>query len=922
MRGWSWGAGVLVAMVMGAAPAAAASCNGTASLTLDAVKLAADASVTLTLEGELLDAAATCDGEGATSYATTVSCTGGTCALVDGLRPGAWVHRIAVQVAGSDLQVQRQGSVVILGDAPGVANRVEWTIYPRTFSVGAATGVAFLGALTAARTYTASNPGPALIVFDPTVFPGADDPRVVPLRFLESPSHVCVAGETCPADGRETTVCFTGSRIVIDALDERARPGGVVLDTGTCSRSLFRMYGSDNVLRGLELRGSRKQNPTIPIDTVAITGAAAQRNRLEQVIVRGPTQGDAVSVEAGAVATVIEDSEVHGAEDRGIKVTTAGDADVRRSCVHDNRNGGVLVTFGGTARVRHSLVQHNVPGPSQNGISVGVPEERGAVSTLVTDGNLVRFAGARGISVVNAAHATLRHDFVTEAQVAGTRIETTVTSVVPHMSGRGLAFVCNRGAVSGTCVAEPGIRCVDDTPCAIGCGFPQVGGYGAVIARCDDCSPPDVNLGPASTDAGRNAFVLNRDETAPVPGVNLSNALDAGDPVPVARGNQWEHCGDGPTCDVASVMSTDVRPAGSVVVGAPGNPGAGQAPVLVRIEPARPRKGELVRVYNGVLDGTGGAFDAIAGAACTTSGMPADACSAASPEVALQNAVDPRGNRVSLTIGGEAFTPSVHAVTPTMLAFEMPVDCWAPATLAVARGDDPSAPVAFCDPGPCGGQPDGTPCDDGSICTEDDVCGGGVCGGAPVACAACTQCDGTLGCVTAPADDCRQTPMPTAEVTVRTEASGDTEWLRWRWARGEETTLGDLGDPTTGDGYRFCVFDESGSTPVLLASADVPPGGTCGEEPCWLRRGERGMRFRDPARRHGGVERIDVRAGRDGQARVTVRATGARLDVPAPPMELPLRFQLQASTGVCWESVFSQSGARQNAAGFYRGRSD
>jgi hypothetical protein len=82
------------------------------------------------------------------------------------------------------------------------------------------------------------------------------------------------------------------------------------------------------------------------------------------------------------------------------------------------------------------------------------------------------------------------------------------------------------------------------------------------------------------------------------------------------------------------------------------------------------------------------------------------------------------------------------------------------------------------------------------------------------------------------------------------------------------------------------------------------------------------MRFRDPAHRHGGVERIDVRAGRAGQARVTVRAMGARLDVPPPPMELPLRFQLQASTGVCWESVFSQSGARRNAVGFYRGRSD
>jgi len=897
-------------------------CPASASVAFEVEQLAADATVSLTLDGELLDPDATCGGTGETTYATTVECGGGTCAVLDGLRPGAWVHRIAVQVAGSDRQVQSQRSVLVLGDAPGIANRVAWTVYPKTFAVAAATDTAFLATLAAATAYTGAHPGPALIAFDRAVFPGAHDPRVVPIRFIEQPSHVCVSGETCAADGRETTMCFTGSRLVVDGLDHLGRTGAVVLDAGTCSRSLFRMYGSDNVLRGLELRGSRKQNPTIPLDTIAITGPAAQRNRLERVIVRGPTSGDAVSVEAGAADVVIEDSEVHGAEDRGIKVTTAGDAEIRRSCVHDNRNGGVLVTFGGTALVEHSVVQHNVPGPSQNGISVGVPESKGAVSTLVTDGNVVRFAGSRGISVVNAAHATLRHDYVAEAQVAGTRVETTVSDVAPHLSGRGLAFACNKRAVSGACIGEPGIRCLDDTPCTVGCGFQQVGGFGAVIARCEGCSAPDVDLGPASTDAGRNAFVLNRDGTAPVPGVNFSNALGAADPLPIARGNQWEHCGDGDVCDVASVLAEDVRPGGGLVVGTPGGPGAGASPRIARIEPTRPRKGELVRVYNGVLDGHGGAFDAIAGAACVAPGVPADACSPASAEVALRNAVDPRGNRVTLTIGGELLSPAVHVVTPTMLAFEMPVDCWAPATLAVSRGDDASPAVAFCDPGPCGGKPDGTACDDGSICTEADVCSGGVCGGAPIACAACTQCDESLGCVAAPALDCRETLLPTADVTVRADGTSDVERLRWRWVRGDETTLADIGDPTSADGYTFCVYDESGPAPLLLGSTVVPPGGSCVDGPCWLPRGFKGMRFRDPARRHGGIERIDVRAGGAGKARLIVRAEGDALGLPRPPVELPVRLQLQSTTGACWESVFSNRGAKRNAAGFYRGRSD
>lgn len=907
--------------LMSAQPALSVTCPGTASLALDVDNLAADATVTLTLDGELLDPSATCDGSGETTYSTTVECTGGTCAILDGLRPGAWVHRISVQVAGSDRQVQSQRSVLVLGDAAGVANQTSWTVFPKTFSVDAATGTEFLATLAAATAYTSANPGPALIAFDRAVFPGAHDPRVVPIRFVEHPSHVCVTGETCAADGRETTMCFTGSRIVIDGLDALGRTGGVVLDAGTCSRSLLRIYGSDNVLRGLELRGSRKAIPTIPLDTIAFTGAAAQRNRLEHVVVRGPTSGDGVSVEAAAADTMIVDTEVYGAEDRGIKVTTTGDAHIQRSCVHDNRNGGVLVTFGGTAHVEQSVIQHNAPGPSQNGISVGVPESKGAVSTLVTDGNVVRFAGSRGISVVNAARATLRNDYVSEAQVAGTRIETTVTDVVPHMSGRGLTFTCNNGAVSGTCVGEPGLRCVDDSPCAVSCGFPQVGGYGAVIARCNGCGVPNVDIGRASTDPGRNAFVLNRDATAASPGVNFSNALGDGDPTPSARGNQWEHCGDGDVCDVAAVMSQDVRPSSSIVVGSPGGSGAGPSPVIARIEPSRPRKGELVRVYNAAADGVGGPFDAIAGAACADSGMPADACSAASPEVALQNAVDPRGNRVTIAIGGELLSPDVYAVTPTMLAFEMPVDCWAPATLSVERGNDAGAAVAFCDPGPCGGKPDGTACDDGSICTEDDVCSGGVCGGAPIACAACTQCDETLGCVAAPALDCHETPMPTADVTLRTDET-NTERLRWRWARGEETTLADIGDPTSVDGYTFCAYDESGDAPVLLAAALIPPGGTCGDGPCWSERGERGMRFRDPGRRHGGIERIDVRVGRQGQAQVMVRARGAGVRTAAAPVELPVRLQLQSRTGACWESVFSEQGARRNALGFYRGRSD
>ena len=107
----------------------ASPCPGPASVAVFAENLSADSAVTLHVEGQLLDAGATCDGAGATTYATTLDCAGAAaapCGRIEGLRPGAWVHRVRVQVNGSDEQAQSQRSVV-LATAPDGANIVSWT---------------------------------------------------------------------------------------------------------------------------------------------------------------------------------------------------------------------------------------------------------------------------------------------------------------------------------------------------------------------------------------------------------------------------------------------------------------------------------------------------------------------------------------------------------------------------------------------------------------------------------------------------------------------------------------------------------------------------------------------------------------------------------------------------------------------------
>lgn len=46
-------------------------------------------------------------------------------------------------------------------------------------------------------------------------------------------------------------------------------------------------------------------------------------------------------------ANVISETQITGAEDKGIKVDLGGFATIERSCVHDNANGGIQSTLGG-----------------------------------------------------------------------------------------------------------------------------------------------------------------------------------------------------------------------------------------------------------------------------------------------------------------------------------------------------------------------------------------------------------------------------------------------------------------------------------------------------------------------------------------------------------------------------------------------
>src|SRR5262249_32010958 len=156
--------------------------------------------------------------------------------------------------------------------------------------------------------------------FDPAAFPGASDPRRIHLFTCGAPTDYnrcksTVSVTHCPCDPAQgdgclggtldpqavtAGLCMSGDRVVVDALDHDARAGGVVLTVDACSRRVLRLYGADSTLRGLVVEGTQACNPGTQLDAVAITGSRARRNRIEQALVVGPTNGDALSVEDGA----------------------------------------------------------------------------------------------------------------------------------------------------------------------------------------------------------------------------------------------------------------------------------------------------------------------------------------------------------------------------------------------------------------------------------------------------------------------------------------------------------------------------------------------------------------------------------------------------------------------------------------------
>jgi hypothetical protein len=146
-------------------------------------------------------------------------------------------------------------------------------------------------------------------------------------------------------------------------------------------------------------------------------------------------------------------------------------------------------------------------------------------------------------------------------------------------------------------------------------------------------------------------------------------------------------------------------------------------------------------------------------------------------------------------------------------------------------------------------------------------------------------------------------------VFLKTKSPDSRDKLILRWKKGALSSFSDFGTPLSTTKYSLCVYDQNG----LVVEMQVPAGGTCSSGPCWGQTGS-GFRYADAALTNDGAQRLILRAGAAGKAKILVGAKGPNLGMPAMlSVAPPLTVQVKNGNGECWGAVFSAAPIRNTS---------
>ncbi|HEY2774590.1 MAG TPA: hypothetical protein VGK20_11145 [Candidatus Binatia bacterium] len=258
----------------------------------------------------------------------------------------------------------------------------------------------------------------------------------------------------------------------------------------------------------------------------------------------------------------------------------------------------------------------------------------------------------------------------------------------------------------------------------------------------------------------------------------------------------------------------------------------------------------------------------------------------------------------------------------------------------------------FCAPdGSCLRSYNSNACNDGNPCTTGDRCLGGTCtGSGTIDCSdddlctsdVCDPIDGSCHHSYAPATDCHVAGTSTTEFELGySPKDGQLAELletAWRGARDVDATAREeLGDPSQGDAFSVCFYDEAGGVPSLAYRLDLEPSTVDASK--WSRTWrESGLVYRMKATdgTSQGVSQMRIGVDKHGAPAFKLKAganNGCTSDCRAkfqPPagtgdgrlfsMEPGMTVQWVASTGACWSARYDAASVNTSQSFHARSR--
>jgi hypothetical protein len=161
----------------------------------------------------------------------------------------------------------------------------------------------------------------------------------------------------------------------------------------------------------------------------------------------------------------------------------------------------------------------------------------------------------------------------------------------------------------------------------------------------------------------------------------------------------------------------------------------------------------------------------------------------------------------------------------------------------------------------------------------------------------------TPTCAPTPVVGCRApATAQKALLAIKKYSENDKDKLVWKWLKGSATSKADFGNPLSDTSYAFCVYD--GAANLVMTSVAIG-GDSCHHGvPCWQETAT-GFKYKDGDNSPSGPQKMLLKAGADGSAKIIWKGKGSDLDPPSPPLSQPVTVQLVNTVGVCWEAVYS-----------------